>query len=94
MQRFVEDLDHCLERIVEAPAPGAVNVWTIGDRHVGGLPVPLRKIFCELAASRGLHKKGAITRALPASRRMAPRNRYAPRMAAEDSLVFVMPTSR
>ena len=94
VRRFVEDLDHCLERIVEASAPGAVHVWTIGDRHVGGLPVPLRKIFCELAASRGLHKKGAITRALPASRRMAPRNRHAPRMAAEDSLVFVMPTSR
>lgn len=89
--RFVEDLDHCLERIVEASAAGAVHVWTVGDRHVGGRPVPLRKIFCELAASRGLHKAGAITRTLPDSRRMAPRNEHAPRMAAEDSLVFVMP---
>ena len=94
VRRFVEDLDHCLERIIEASAPGAVHVWTIGDRHVGGRPVPLRKIFCELAASRGLQHKGAITRALPASRRMAPRNRHAPRMASEDSLVFAAATSR
>lgn len=92
--RFFEDLDHCLERVVEASAYGAVHVWTVGDRHVGGRPVPLRKIFCELAAARGLHKTGKITRVLPHSRRMAPRNKHAPRMAAEDALVFVMPTSR
>ena len=92
--RYFEDLDHGLERVVEASAPGAVHVWTVGDRHVGGRPVPLRKIFCELASSRGLHKTGKITRALPHSRRMAPRNKHAPRMAAEDALVFVMPTGR
>ena len=94
VQRFVADLDHCLERIVDACAPGAVHVWTIGDRHVGGRRVPLRQIFCELAASRGLQHKGAITRALPSQRRMAARNEHAPRMAAEDSLVFVTPSSR
>ena len=92
--RYFEDLDHGLERVVEASAPGAVHVWTVGDRHVGGRPVPLRRIFCELASSRGLHKIGKITRALPHSRRMAPRNKHAPRMAAEDALVFVMPTGR
>ncbi len=78
VQRFVADLDHCLERIVDACAPGAVHVWTIGDRHVGGRRVPLRQIFCELAASRGLQHKGAITRALPSQRRMASRNQRGP----------------
>ncbi len=92
--RFVTELDHCLERIVAASAPGAVHVWTIGDRHVGGRPVPLREIFCELAASRGLQQKGAIPRTLPSQRRMAARNEHAPRMAREDSLVFVAPTSQ
>ncbi|WP_420446059.1 hypothetical protein [Candidatus Poriferisodalis sp.] len=92
--RFVADLDHCLERIVAASAPGAVHVWTVGDRHVGGRRVPLRKIFSELAASRGLDKKGAITRMLPSQRRMAARNEHAPMMATEDSLVFVTPSSR
>ena len=92
--RFVADLDHCLERIVAASAPGAVHVWTVGDRHVGGRRVPLRKIFSELAASRGLDKKGAITRTLPSQRRMAARNEHAPMMATEDSLVFVTPSSR
>ncbi|WP_423915753.1 hypothetical protein [Candidatus Poriferisodalis sp.] len=94
LRRFVEDLDHCLERIIEACVPGAVLVWTIGDRHVGGRPVPLRQIFSELAVSRGLSKKGAINRVLSPNRRMAPRNRHAPRMSSEDSLVFVMPTDR
>ena len=88
---FVADLDHCLEQVVAASAPGAVHVWTVGDRHVGGRPVPLRKIFCELAASRGLAKKAAIPRTLPSQRRMALRNARAPRIAREDSLVFVGP---
>ena len=93
VQRFVADLDHCLERIVEASAPGAVHVWTIGDRHVGGRRVPLRKIFGELVASRGFEQKGVIPRTLPSQRRMAVRNEHAPRMDREDSLVFVAPMS-
>ncbi|MCY3587034.1 MAG: hypothetical protein OXG57_07885 [Acidimicrobiaceae bacterium] len=94
VQRFVADLDHCLERVVDASAPGAVQVWTVGDRHVGGRRVPLRKIFRELAASRRLEFVGSITRALPSQRRMAVRNQHAPRIATEDSLVFVAPPTR
>ena len=89
---FVTDLDHCLERVVAASAPGAVHIWTIGDRHVGGRPVPLRAIFSEMAAARGLERKAAIPRTLPSRRRMALRNEHAPRMANEDSLVFVKAT--
>ena len=91
---FVTDLDHCLERVIAASAPGAVHVWTIGDRHVGGRSVPLRTIFCEMAASHGLDMKAAIPRTLPSRRRMALRNEHAPRMAEEDSLVFVKATGR
>ena len=91
---FVTDLDHCLERVVTASAPGAVHVWTIGDRHVGGRSVPLRTIFCEMAASHGLEKKAVIPRTLPSQRRMALRNERAPRMSKEDSLVFVKAADR
>ena len=94
VQRFVADLDHCIERVVDASAPGAIHVWTVGDRHVGGRRVPLCKIFCELAASRGLEQVGAISRTLPSQRRMAARNRHAPRIAAETSLAFVLPRNR
>lgn len=91
---FVTDLDHCLERLVAASAPGAIHVWTVGDRHVGGRPVPLRAIFSEMAATYGLEQKAAIPRTLPSRRRMAARNEHAPRMAREDSLVFVKAAER
>lgn len=84
---FCRDL-HCSLRVVlSALRPNAYMIWTIGNRRVGGEPVPTDAILQELLAAVGAHLVTRIDRRIP-SKRMATRNSIATTMRRETILLF------
>jgi hypothetical protein len=62
-------------------------IWTVGNRSVGGMPVPTDSILTELMAARGVLLVKRIERSIP-SKRMATRNAIASTIRGETILVF------
>ena len=86
---FWRDLNESLDHILSSLAPGALMAWTVGNRRVGGLQVPMDKILHELLTHRGCHRITTLSRAIPDNRkRMASRNSVAATMNAEQVLVL------
>ena len=84
---FCRDLDASLTAALSALRPSAYMIWTIGNRRVGGHPVPTDAILQELLAARGVHLVTRIERTIP-NKRMATRNAIAKTMRHEAILVF------
>ena len=84
---FCRDLDSSLRVILTALRPSAYMIWTVGNRRVGGEPVPTDAILQELLAARGAHLVTRIERMIP-SKRMATRNSIASTMRREVILLF------
>ena len=84
---FFRDLDSCLHSAVAVLRSGAYLIWTIGNRRVGGEPIPTDAIVKELLVAKGSHPVTRIERKIP-SKRMATRNAIANTMRAEAILVF------
>jgi hypothetical protein len=84
---FFRDFDECLDPILGTLRSNGYLVWTVGNRRVGGVSVPMDKILTELLLARGLTSVARIERAIP-SKRMAPRNNIASTMHGETILVF------
>jgi hypothetical protein len=84
---FVRDLDACLEPMLAALRPNAYLVFTLGNRRVGGRPVPLDAILAELLAPLGVRLVCRFERNIP-TKRMASRNAIASTMRTESCHIF------
>jgi hypothetical protein len=85
---FFWDYSEALGRVSRSLRGGGYSFWTLGQRRVGGLEVPLVSVTAELLESHGHHVVTTITRSLPIGRkRMARRNRQGALMASETVLV-------
>jgi hypothetical protein len=92
---FWRDLDDALDHILAGIAPGALMGWTVGNRSVGGRPVPMDRILTELLEARGAETIAEIPRRIPNGRkRMAERNNMTRTMTSEKVLVLRAPSSR
>lgn len=85
---FLSDLDQALDNALRALAPRSHIVVTVGDRTVSGTRIPTARIVQDIVTARGAVVIAAVPRRLPASRRMASRNSFAPRMDTEWMLVM------
>lgn len=85
---FLSDLDRALDSALGALALGSHIVVTVGDRTVSGTRIPTARIVQDIVTADGAVVIAAIPRQLPASRRMASRNRFASRMDTEWMLVM------
>ena len=84
---FCRDLDCSLRAVLRVLRPSAYMIWTVGNRCVGGRPVPTDAILKELLAAKGVHLVTRIERKIP-NKRMATRNSIAKTMRGEAILVF------
>ena len=76
---FCRDLEAALGAVLTALRPRAYMIWTVGNRRVGGQPVPTDAILTELLASHQVHLVTRIDRRIP-NKRMAIRNDIAKTM--------------
>ena len=84
---FCRDLDRSLRSVVRALRSSAYMIWTIGNRRVGGKPVPTDAILKELLTAKGVELVTRIERQIP-SKRMATKTATATTMRGEAILVF------
>ena len=84
---FCRDLNNCIDPILNRMRANAYMVWIVGNRNVGGYPVPLNRIMSDFLRRRDCIKVANIRRRIP-SKRMAIRNDVAPTMGRETILVF------
>jgi hypothetical protein len=84
---FWRDLDRCLQHIREVMNPGAYMIWTVGNRRVAGLPIPMDKILEELLTTYGADIVDCFRRPIP-TKRMARRNNFTSTMCSEKVLIF------
>ena len=84
---FVRDLEASINAVVCASRSKAYMIWTIGNRRVGGEPVPTDGILEELLVAKGASLVTRLERLIP-KKRMATRNAIASTMRGEAILVF------
>ena len=84
---FVRDLEASIAAVVCGARSNAYMIWTIGNRRVGGEPVPTDGILEELLVAKGASLVTRLERLIP-RKRMATRNAIASTMRGEAILVF------
>lgn len=86
---FTRDLNVSLATIADTLAPGGVAAWTVGSRQVGGRPVPLEKILCELGENHDLNHVDTLRRVIPAHvKRMGTKNGIGKTMLEEQVVIL------
>ena len=65
---FLRDLDATLLPILGALRPNAYMLWTLGNRRVGGVEVPLDRILMELLVGKGVAYVTKLKRRIPQKR--------------------------
>jgi len=84
---FARDLDASLGQIARVLRPNGYMLWTVGNRRVVGVQVPLGQIVSELLATHGAGIITSVNRRIP-SKRMPTRNSFASTMRSEEILIF------
>lgn len=84
---FLKDLYQVIERVFEVMKPNSYQVWTIGNRSVGGLEIPNNEILKEFIEHMGGKLVVQIEREI-LNKRMAKRNNNSALMNFEDILIF------
>jgi len=84
---FYRDLNRSLEPILARLRPNAYMFWTVGNRNVGGQPVPTDKILIELLKEKGAILVTKLERRI-LSKRMALKNLQSATMTRESILVM------
>jgi hypothetical protein len=84
---FCRDLERCVAPILAALRSNAVMIWILGNRLVGGRPVPLDRILTEFLVAEGARPLLKLERQIP-SKRMAVRNNISATMRSETILVM------
>lgn len=90
MQRlsaFINDLELSLGNILLYMKKGSYLVWTLGNRRISGIEIPLNIILKELLESYGCEFICEINRSIP-SKRMAIRNKNVSTMSSENVLLL------
>lgn len=84
---FCRDLDCCIAPSMAAMRSNAVMIWILGNRKVGGKPVPLDRILSDFLIADGARHITVINREIP-SKRMAVRNNVTGTMRTENIVVL------
>lgn len=84
---FFKDIYQSIKNIHEAMNINAYQVWTVGNRTVGGIEIPNTSIMSEFILSHGAILVKTISREI-LNRRMASRNNSSELMTFEDILIF------
>jgi DNA modification methylase len=84
---FIYDLNQSLINILKLLKENAYMIWTLGNRRISNIEVPLDKIMRELLESMGCHYVYQIEREIP-SKRMAKRNSVATTIGNESILIM------
>lgn len=84
---FLKDLFQVIERTFDVMKPNSYQVWTIGNRSVGGIEIPNNEILKEFIEFKGGKLVTQIEREI-LNKRMAKRNRNSALMNFEDILIF------
>lgn len=87
---FVFDFEESLERMCLRLRPGGLAVWTLGNRSVGGMSVPLYEICREAQERQGLRHVTTVSRRIPC-KRTPTRNPISTTMGNELLLVMKKP---
>jgi hypothetical protein len=86
---FWRDMDSSFGQIVAGLSPGALMAWTVGNRRVGDMEIPMDRILIELLDHRGAEVLTCLSRQIPDYRkRMASRNSVAATMSSEKVIVM------
>lgn len=83
---FYSDLSVALSRCVAMVKPGGHMVWTVGNRRVRGVEVPMDSILSELLEAEGCSHVVHLKRVIP-SKRMAEKNSVSETMKSETVVV-------
>lgn len=84
---FINDLYLSIINIHTSLKANAYQIWTVGNRNVGGLEIPNDKIIMELIENQGSLLIKKISREI-LNKRMAKRNKESELMSFEDILIF------
>lgn len=84
---FCRDLNRCIAPAVASMKKNAVMIWILGNRRVGGHPVPLDRILSDFLIADGARHITIINREIP-SKRMAVRNNVSGTMRTENIVVL------
>lgn len=84
---FIKDLFKVIENIFDVMKINSYQVWTIGNRTVGGIEIPNNEILKEFIAFKGGKFVTKIEREI-LNRRMPNKNNNSPLMSFEDILIF------
>lgn len=84
---FIQDLYLSITNIHSSLKANAYQIWTVGNRNVGGLEIPNDKIIKELIENQGAILIKKISREI-LNKRMAKRNKDSELMSFEDILIF------
>ncbi|PXX44267.1 site-specific DNA-methyltransferase [Undibacterium pigrum] len=87
---FFYDLDTCIEPLLSRLKEGGHMVWTLGNRTVANMTVPLDNILLELFAARGAFMPSQFERTIH-SKRMARRNNVSKTMTKETIIIMQKP---
>lgn len=84
---FFNDLNECLDPILDKLNDNGYLIWTLGNRTVGGVAINLDKILIELFQNKNIDLIDIIYRPIP-SKRMASKNKSANTMTRESILIL------
>lgn len=84
---FSRDLEQAIAATSSALRLNAYLIWTLGNRRVGNIEIPLDRIVSEFLTFHGAVSVAEVTRNIR-SKRMAPRNNVARTMHNERVLIF------
>ena len=84
---FLKDLFQVIEKVFEVMMPNSYQVWTIGNRTVGGIEIPNNEILKDFIQFKGGILVTQIEREI-LNKRMAKRNSNSALMNFEDILIF------
>ena len=84
---FVYDLELSLSNCLNILRKDAYMIWTLGNRRISNIEIPLDKIMREILESKGCSFVHKLERKIP-SKRMAVRNKTAVTMGKESVLIM------
>jgi len=91
---FCADLDTSIGRMLQRLRPGAFIFWTLGERRITGVRIPMTRIVSELCGAHGAGDVVTLTRKIPNNaKRMALRNDTVSTMRTESILIQQMPAA-
>lgn len=83
---FLSDYENTLESATNLLRPGGLAIWTLGDRMVGGIRLPLGEITADFLQRFGLSTQGHLQRTIP-QKRTPQRNSQGATMGEERVLI-------